>query len=210
MQLWIQNVIIIIIIIINVICFRSNLQKLFCIIYCLIYTTTTTVLRLRPFVRDYQRVSRYQKKHSPIHHPNHHPVFISFFHLLRSIASSLFKLRAWQSFCTTSVHVLLGLPLGIEPSASYSIHTFTQPMSSFRDTCLYHRVFCCSIKIISSIPSLSTPCLWNFFTLTFTHPSDLLYLLKRHLILFPDRPRLTSVCHTTLHTTAIQPPSPNQ
>jgi len=48
------------------------------------------------------RVSWYQKKHSPTHHPDHHPIFISFFHLPRSIASSLFKLRAWQSFCTTS------------------------------------------------------------------------------------------------------------
>jgi len=38
------------------------------------------------------RVSRYQKKHSPTHHPDHHPIFISFFHLPRSIASSLFKL----------------------------------------------------------------------------------------------------------------------
>jgi len=46
-------------------------------------------------------VSQYQKKHSPTHHPYHHPVFISFFHLPRSIASSLFKLRGWQSFCTT-------------------------------------------------------------------------------------------------------------
>ena len=35
------------------------------------------------------RVSRYQKKHSPTHHPDHHPIFISFFHLLQSIASSL-------------------------------------------------------------------------------------------------------------------------
>ena len=43
-------------------------------------------------------MSRYQKKHSPTHHPNHHPIFISFFHLLRSIASSLCKLRARQSF----------------------------------------------------------------------------------------------------------------
>jgi len=51
-------------------------------------------------------VSRYQKRHSPTHHPGHHPIFISFFHLPRSIASSLFKLRAWQSFCTTSLHVL--------------------------------------------------------------------------------------------------------
>jgi len=34
------------------------------------------------------RVSWYQKKHSPTHHPEHHPIFISFFHLKRSIASS--------------------------------------------------------------------------------------------------------------------------
>jgi len=65
-------------------------------------------------------VSRYQKKHSPTHHPDHHPVFINFFHLPRCIASSLFKLRAWQCFCTTSFHVLFGLPLGLEPSTSYS------------------------------------------------------------------------------------------
>ena len=102
------------------------------------------------------RVSRYQKKHSPTHHPDHHPIIINFFHLPRSIASSLIKLRAWQSFCTTSFHVLFGLPLGLEPSTSYSIHFFTQSVSSFRSTCPYHRnLFCCSISIISPIPSLS-------------------------------------------------------
>jgi len=77
-------------------------------------------------------VSWYQKKHSPTHHPDHHPIFISFFHLARSIASSLFKLHAWQSFCTTSFHVLFGLPFGLEPSTSYSIHFFTQSVSSFQ------------------------------------------------------------------------------
>jgi len=85
------------------------------------------------------RVSWYQKKHSPTHHPDHYPIFISFFHLPRVIASSLFKLRAWQSFCTTSFHVLFGLSLGLEPSTSYSIHFFTQSVSSFRSTCPYHR-----------------------------------------------------------------------
>ena len=70
-------------------------------------------------------MSQYQKKHSPTHHPDHHPIFISFLHLPQSIASSLFKLRAWQSFCTTCFHVLFGLPLGLEPSTSYSIHFFT-------------------------------------------------------------------------------------
>jgi len=34
-----------------------------------------------------------------------HP-FISFFHLLRFIASSVFNLHAWQSFCRTSLRVL--------------------------------------------------------------------------------------------------------
>jgi len=52
-------------------------------------------------------VSQYQKKHSPTHHTDRHPIFIIFFHLPQSIASSLFKLRAWQSFCTTSFHVSL-------------------------------------------------------------------------------------------------------
>jgi len=89
------------------------------------------------------RVSRYQKKHSPTHHPDHHP--ISFFHLLRSIASSLFKLPAWQSFCTTSLHVHFGLPLGLKPSASYSIHFFTQSVSS------------CHTIIIKNFSVLYTP-----------------------------------------------------
>jgi len=44
---------------------------------------------LQPFVQDYP-VSQYQKKHSPIRtYPDHQPSFISFLHLLRSIASSL-------------------------------------------------------------------------------------------------------------------------
>jgi len=57
------------------------------------------------------RVSWYQKKHSPTHHPDpdHHPIFISFLHLPRSIASSLSKLRAWQSFCTASMSSLVYL-----------------------------------------------------------------------------------------------------
>jgi len=73
------------------------------------HTTTTTVLR--PFVRDYP--SEPVPEETLTHHPDHHPIFISFFHLPRSIASSLFKLRAWQSLRTTSFHVLFGLPLEI-------------------------------------------------------------------------------------------------
>ena len=134
------------------------------------------------------RVSQYQKKHSPTHHPDHHPIFISFFHLPRSIASFLFKLRAWQCFCTTSF--LFGLPLGLNPSTSYSIHFFTQSVSCFCNTCPYH----CSLFCCSTIPSLSLSQLftWDFiFYLNTTHPSDhshLCLLSKCHLVFFPDRP----------------------
>jgi len=119
------------------------------------------------------RVSQYQKKHSPTRHPDHLPIFISFFHLPPSIASSLFKLRAWQSFCTTSLHILW--------STSWSgalhliFHTFLHPISVFFSFCPYHRnMFCCSINIISSIPSLCLNSLLGTlsFYLNITHPSD--------------------------------------
>ena len=83
-----------------------------------------------PFVRT-TRVGRYQKKHSPTHtHPDNQKSFINFLQLLRSTASSLFSLHAWQSFSTTYFQVLFGL----EPSISHSMHFFTQSPSSFRNT----------------------------------------------------------------------------
>jgi len=126
-------------------------------------------------------VSWYQKKHSHTHHPDHHPIFISFFHLPRSIASSVFRLRAWQSFCTTSFHVLFGLPLGLEPSTSYSIHFFTESVSAFRSTCPYHRnLFCYSINIISSIPSLSLNSLLGTLSFVLTLQIHLTILISAH------------------------------
>ena len=142
---------------------------------------------------------------------DHHPIFINFFHLPRSTASSLFKLCAWQTICTTSLHVLFGLSLGQEPSTSYSIHFFTQSVSSFRNTCPYHHnLFCCSINItssiidiISSIPSLSLNSLLGTlsFYLNITNPSDHSHLcsLKCHRIFFPDKSGLTS-CSILLRT----------
>jgi len=94
--------------------------------YLLLHTTNFyTQQQQQPFYGPLSRTTRvswYQKKHSPTHHPDHHPIFISFFYfyLLQSIASYLFKLCASQSFCTTSFHVLFGLPLHLEPSTSYS------------------------------------------------------------------------------------------
>jgi len=73
------------------------------------------------------QVGWYQKKHSPTHiHPDHQTSFINFLHLLRSIASSVFSLHAWQSFFTTSPGPLW--------SSSWSgtlyfiLHTFLDPI----------------------------------------------------------------------------------
>jgi len=101
----------------------------------------------------------------------------------QSIASSLFSLHAWQSFCTTSVHVLFGLPLGLEPCTSFSVHFFTQSLSSFCNTCPYHRnLFCCSTKIILSIPnlSLSLTSLLGTLSFTLTSHTHLTILISSH------------------------------
>jgi len=103
------------------------------------------------------RVSRYQKKQPLIRTYRGHQLssLICFLPLLRSMASSLFNLCAWQSFSTISLQVLFGLPLGLAPSTSYSIHFFTQSLSSFCSTYSYHRnLFCYSTEIMSSNPSL--------------------------------------------------------
>jgi len=76
---------------------------------------------------------------------------ICFLHLLRSMASSLFNPRALQSFFTISLQVFFGLPLSLAPSTSYSIYFFTQSLSSFHNTCPYHRnLFGCSTEIMPS------------------------------------------------------------
>jgi len=69
-------------------------------------------------------VSQYQKKHSPTHiYHGHQSSLICFIHLIWSMTSSLFNLHAWWSFFTISPQVFFGLPLGLAPSTSYSIHS---------------------------------------------------------------------------------------
>jgi len=86
--------------------------------------------------------SRYQKKHSPTHiYRGHQSSLVCFIHLLRSIASSLINLQARQSFSTISLQVFFGLSLGLASSTSYSIHFFTQSLSSSRNTC--HTIATC-------------------------------------------------------------------
>jgi len=105
------------------------------------------------------RVSWYQKKHSPTFtYRGHQSYLICFIHLLRSMASSLFNPRTWQSFSTISLQVFFGLPLGLAPSTSYSIHFFIQSLSSFHNTCQYYcNLFHSRTEIMSSNPSLSQP-----------------------------------------------------
>ena len=145
----------------------------------LYYLITTTIV-LRPFVWDYpgESVPEETFAHPPSWSSS------SLYQLLPSatIHSILpFKLCAWQSFCTTSLHILFGLPLGLEPSTSYSIHFFTQSVSSFHNTCPYHRnLFCCSINIISSIPSLSLNSLLGTLSFTLTLRIHLTILISAH------------------------------
>ena len=121
------------------------------------HTHTHTQQPFNDLLSGTTRVGQYQKKHSPTHtYPNHQLSFINFLHLLQSIASSLFSLHAWQTFSTTSLQVLFGLPLSLGPSTSYSMDFFTQSLSSFRRTCPYHRsLFCCNTNATSSISNLS-------------------------------------------------------
>jgi len=73
------------------------------------------------------QVSWCQKKHSPTHtYRGHQSSLICFIHLIRSMASSLFNQRAWQSFSTISLQLFFRLPLGLARSTSYSIHFFIQ------------------------------------------------------------------------------------
>jgi len=76
-------------------------------------------------------VSQYQKKHSPTHtYLDHQPTLpaSSIYYDPKHLICSIHMLN---SFSMTSLQVLFGLPLGLEPSFSYSIHFFTQSLSSF-------------------------------------------------------------------------------
>jgi len=76
-------------------------------------------------------------------------ILICFIQLIRSMASSRFSPRAWQSISTISLQVFFGLPVDLAPFTSYSIHFFTQSSSFFRNKCPYHHnLFCCSTETV--------------------------------------------------------------
>ena len=86
-----------------------------------------SLLKQQPFygpLSGITRVSQYLKTGST--YVCHQLSFMSFLHLLRSTANSLFNLCAWQALFTTSLQVPFGGPLGLEPCFVYLIsdHAF--------------------------------------------------------------------------------------
>jgi len=78
-----------------------------------------------------------------------------------------------------NLQVFFGLPLGLAPFTSYSIHFFTQSLSSFRHTCAYHRnLFHCSTEIMSSKPSLPLNSLLGTLSCNFTPHIHLTILIS--------------------------------
>jgi len=89
-----------------------------------------------------------------------------------------------QSTCLTvistiSLQVFFGLPLGLAPSTSCSIHFFTQSLSSFRNTSPYHHnLFRFSTEIMSSSPNLSLNPLLGILTCSFSPHIHLTILIS--------------------------------
>jgi len=131
--------------------------------------THTTILGSLDFVRDNTGEPVPEETFNHSHSSWSSIIPVCFLHLLRFMASSLFNPRALQSFSTISLQVFFGLPLRLAPSTSYSIHFFTQSLSSFRSTCPYHRnLFCCSTEIMSTNPSLPLNSLLGTLSCNFT------------------------------------------
>jgi len=116
------------------------------------YKTHTTILRLSGFWPGQSRWAG-SRRNSPTHtYCGHQSSLNCFLHLLWSMASSLFSLRAWQSFSTISFQVFFGLRLGLAPSTSY------EPLPSFHTSSPYNRNLCCCPSL-SLNPLLGTvPC----------------------------------------------------
>jgi len=103
-------------------------------------------------------VSQHQKKTLTHSHLSWSSIVPYLLHPSNMIHVILLVQFTCLSFSTMSLQVFFGLPPGLASSTSYSIHFFIQLLSSFRSTCPYHcNLFCCSIKIMSSNPSLSQP-----------------------------------------------------
>jgi len=127
------------------------------------HKTTTTII-LWPFVQYYPGEEETHHPVTPILIINH-PLTVSSIYYNPQHPPSLIYMPN-TLFGTTSLQVLFGFPLGLEPSTPYSIHFFTQSLSSFHNTCPYHRnLFCCSTEIYLFLVSLNSLLGLYLFTL---------------------------------------------
>jgi len=119
-------------------------------------TTTTTILRLSGLCPGQLSWDGMRRNIHPLTHVLviKHPLSDSSIYYDQYILLVQFACLTvfFHNLCPS---FLWSTPLGLALSSSYSIHFFTQSLSSFRSTCPYHRnLFCCSSKIMSSNPSL--------------------------------------------------------
>ena len=111
-----------------------------------LYTTTTTTV-LRPFVRDYPG--------EPV--PDHHPTFISFFHLPRSIASSLLQVVLYNGRKLVVVLVVVSRYAWVSQYTSvYFFYLFHK--RTFEDTCHREDV----LPLSQSMQSRAMPCIQKY------------------------------------------------
>jgi len=125
------------------------------------YTHNTTILRLCGFCLGQLGWASTRRNIHPLT-----PIVVIKYPYLPPPSTTIHGILPIQSMCFTvffhNLQVFFGLPLGLAPSTSYSIHFFIQSLSSFRSTCPYHRnLFCCSTEIMSSNPSLSLNSTWD-------------------------------------------------
>jgi len=113
-----------------------------------------------------------KNKCSPTHtYPDHQPSIISFLHLLRSMASSLFNLHAWQSFS----HNHSPSPLW-STSTSYSIHFFSctaicQQLQVFFS--IYKKV----VTYVDEVPDVNTSILRARHDMSVSAADDTVYTI---------------------------------
>ena len=158
------------------------------------------------------RLNRYQKKHSPTHtYHGHQSFLICFIHQLRSMASSLFNLTHLTIFFHNLCPSVLW-STSWPGTLDFILHTFLRPIIVFfLQHGPYHcNLFRCSTEIMPSNPSLSLNPLLGILSCSFTaHIHSHLCPLKCYLIFLSYGPGLTSMQHTTLHTTIVQPQLPS-
>ena len=99
-----------------------------------VYPKRTTTTVLRSIVWNYPGEQEPQETFTQSIHADHQPSFISFLHVLQSIASSLF-IYVLDSLLAHLPPIALWSTSWSGTSTSYSIHFFTQSLSSFCNTC---------------------------------------------------------------------------